>query len=257
MINDSNRDFFTERDIDQIINTLSDDIVLKNIEDQINGILLDQKEIQTSYLPYFIQRYNYVMNKYKDNEEITTKIKSAIEKVYEEIKVLITEKFNIKVDFSESVTFNDRLELIESFYKFFIIDLQDNCINFLVNYITTERKNLVKAFKPNTNKKDLSFVNLKKYLNNENIFIVFNLDEIIDSIEIEDNAYLIDLMTKNDPEMLTNFYIRNVLMEERFSDVGFESNLFETLKPYIKANDSLQMKVKSRLIKIFKTNTTK
>lgn len=244
--------FLTEKDIDQILNSVSDDLIIQNIEEQIENVF--SNEVSGSklyYLSYFTNRYNYITKKYSDNKDIMDRLNKSIIEVFSRVQELIENKFKFSLELIDSLDIDMMMEIIENIYQFFIIDFNTNCSNLVFNYITNERKDLVKSYKNTVNRKDLTYINLKKFITNENIIIIYNIDDIIDGMDIQAIEDIIDLMTKDDPDLVSNYIIRSLFMDEKYGYVTFNESLNKLICDFLKGNYPLKMNIKCRLTNYF------
>ena len=81
-----------------------------------------------------------------------------------------------------------------------------NTISLIYNTITKNIETLKKICKIK-NKKDLSYINLKKIINNDYTPIIFCLETIIKDIDLDCNDDVIEYMILDDPDLCCNYYI--------------------------------------------------
>jgi hypothetical protein len=210
--------FLTEKDIEQVINSLSDDVVYDTLKEQIDSVFSVNNDKPTYYLSYFTTKYDYILSQYSEYEDVVEKIKDIRENLFFSVKSMIEEKFDFSVEFPESMSVDQQLDTIGSIYKFFIIRYQENSLFATIKYIERETKDLLKHYKPLINKNDLSYTNVKKDVSKDAAVLICKLPEIIDAMQIDGPDDLLELAIDDQWE------ISNTVISELFSaDQGYGS----------------------------------
>lgn len=245
-------EIYKRDELNQMINSISEDIILDNIISQINTHLDDNTiENKVSLFGYFEDRYDYLYNLYKDDTTILSRIYFEFDKVLNAIMDSLQKLMKFKITFDPGIDFNIKILLVKSLYEFFIIYFKDGLESLLFNAINKNINTLKKICKIK-NKKDLAYLEIKKVINNDYTEVVYNINNIINDMTIDCNDDAIDYMTLDDPETVYNYYTHEIFFENYFSDIIFEDNLYDIIKDKIINDYALQLKVKQRLIEKYK-----
>jgi hypothetical protein len=237
--------FLTEKDIENIINSLSDDIIFDSLKEQIENVFISADTNPTYFLTYFTTKYDFIMNKYSDYEEVTAKVKEIREDFFFKVKALIEEKFDFVVEFPESVSMENQIATISHMYDFFVIRNKRHLLNILINYIEKELKNLIKHYKPLIDKKDLTYTNMKKYVNKDITVVVCKLPEIINEMIIDSAEDLLKLAIDDSFE-ITNNIIHTVLVADQAASFG--GTFVEKMVSAIKQDETYYLYTRNHLM---------
>lgn len=238
---------------EEILNMLSDDIILDNILNQIKNSTKKENILDTksNLLEYFQNRYSFIMKKYAENEDVISKTNDIINDVLDEILNAINETFKFKITLSESLLIKDKFEFIESLYEFFILNLKDSLISLGYEYIIDNLKSLRSSLKIR-NKKDLSYINIKKLIDNENTAVVFQTESILSNLGELDNETIIEMMTEYDPELVYNYNVRRLFLDNFCCDVCFDDEFFNHIKLLLNNAYVIQIEIQKKLIEKLK-----
>lgn len=251
MIEDRNDTSLTDYDKNEILNKLSDDIILDNLLKQIASVKENLNINNTDLFEYFINRYRFIMTKYEDNEEIISSAREIMNEILDSIVNAIGETFKFKINFNDSLLIDDKIQNVEALYNFFVISIKDGLKSLGIHYIKTNLTSLKKTLKVR-NKKDLSYINIKKLIDNENTPVIFYVPEIIHNMPELSNELIIELMISEEPDLFYNYVINQILAKELEGDVSFEDDFFENIKDLLNNAYSIQMEIQSRLIEYLK-----
>jgi hypothetical protein len=240
-LTDKETTFVTEKDIDQILNSLSDDIVYEALEDQIKTVDQSESSMKENYIQFFTNRYTYILNRYSEYEDIIDKVTDIRNRFYDGLKSSLEDKFSFELSIPESYTSDQRFSTLNRLYEFFVIRYNENKVNIVQNYIDREMKELVRQYKPEVDKKDLTYVNNKKNTSKEGLIILCKLNDIISSIEVESGSDLVDLMV-NDRNEIVNEAIISLVDEDL---IEFEGDFFGDILSSIRDDASLYLKVRA------------
>jgi len=238
---------------EEILNMLSDDIILDNILGQIknsvkNGNVYDTK---TNLLEYFQNRYDFIMKKYAENEDVISKTNDIIETVLDSILTTINKIFKFNIVLSEGLLIKDKFEFVESLYEFFVLNFKEALISLGYEYIMDNVKSLRTSLKVK-NKKDLSYINIRKLIDNENTAVVFYTESIISNLGEIDNDTIIEMMTEYDPELVCNYNVRRLFLDGFCCDVSYEDDFYSNIKELLKSNFVIQIAIQKKLIEKLK-----
>jgi hypothetical protein len=91
-------------------------------------------------------------------------------------------KFNLGVDFENMGDF-ELHEIAKNCYDFFVVNLNENISNFLLNYILNNKSSLCEMFGDEYRRKDVTTINMKKITKNrDDVLILSNLNSVINNI---------------------------------------------------------------------------
>lgn len=244
MIDEKDCTFNTDKNIEDVISSLSDTIILDNVKDQINNIEENYSD-NLYYLSYFNTKYDYLVNKYNDNKDILDKINSLKESIYTSIKEYIENKFCINIIFPDYITKDMAYNYINIIYKFFVINYQENVYSLITNYIKEEYKNIIKYYKNRINKKDLTYTNLNKNIDKNLAIIICEINNIVENMVIDQPVDIINLVIKDDPN---EYYNENIFNLVNLQFISFKDNFVNNILNMIKSNDKLYLNIRTKLL---------
>lgn len=237
---------YDQRDI---LSNLSSEISLDTIEQQIEKIFDEEEPPKNSSdcFESFIQKYNFLNEKYKDNEEFLPELDQIVEETIKNILNKIEEKFDFKITFSESLSLSDMIHYIHMIYNFFINNVEDNIESLFYNYFIDH----IKEF-PNreVNTKDQSYTNMKTIIPSDYLNQIFYFNENIETIK-EYKMYsedIIELMTENDPMKECNFWITKIFIDNTFVDIAYGDEFIKNILK-VAFNSTKIYKVQNLIIK--------
>lgn len=204
-----------EREALTLIDSLTDELLLENIYEQIrNSINIDNGN---NYIETFETRYNTLITRYEETELGTT-LKATSEEFYNNINNELNKEKGIQSNIDLSI---NKL-IIKTLYEFFVLDYKENLINFLFNYIYRNKKSIIANYEDD--KKTVDYISLKKILKNKSdIIILSNLYSIVNDISNMDIDYkdLIQTIIEDDPSEMNNYILHNLLVKKEFTDKIF------------------------------------
>jgi len=220
MSSDSNNVLtFSKEEKSDIINRLSDDLLKENLDEQLSSLIVKTYD-STNFLSIFDERFNYLMSKYSRDDNLKENFKEIRNELYQDICKRLEEKFsfssNMDTDFSLN---NNYYFYIRKLYEFFIINSRENLVQFFVSYINDSKESLANTFKKNTDRRNLAVTSLNKYFSDFNhVIIIFNLNEIIDSIigSIDNGELILETIINTDEDEITNASIKDLFLSEVF-----------------------------------------
>jgi hypothetical protein len=237
--------FLTEKDIDQIVSSLSDDIIFDSLTEQVRKVFDTVDSSPVFYLTYFTSKYDFLINKYSEYNELCDKIKDVRQSFFFKLKELIEEKFDFTVDFGDSLTEEEQFLYISHIYNFFVIRNRENCVNIINNYIERESKELIRQYKTLIDKKDLTYMNMKKSINKDVAVIICKLPDIIQAINVENAKDIIELAMEDKHE-LTNLMIQDVLLNDAYTTYG--ENFINNVLNHLKNNEIYYLLTRTDLV---------
>lgn len=244
-------------DKDEILNRLSDDIILDNVLTQISGIKskIISNNNPNNYFDYFMERYKFILNKYSTNQEIIDSAKDIMKDISTQIINKLSESFDFNIKFVDSLSIEDYIFYIKCIYEFFVIRLYENIISFNTNYIINNTKSLLGICKV-SNKKDLSYISIKKVIDNKYTPIIMFTHKILVNIDSIDNETTIELIVSDDENLESNYYVNKMFVEGEHCDITFNTPLFQFIKDINIESEVTINKVQKNLIEYY-LNITK
>lgn len=235
---DKSFDYFdqTESEREELASKLSDEIIVANIREQLASPMLNST-LNNNVLKYFNERYDYITRMYCDDLKLIQICKTIRKNIYVEIFNEITRRFSIGTNLDDYSDNEDFYFYVNEMYIFFVINYKTNLINFFKSYIYNNKKEIIKQFKNNSEKKDLLFKSLKKtFGDSDDIHLIYNLEEIIRSyieLNTSDFEIIFDTIIEQDPYELNLHTINSLILENKF-DTYLNGNLFvsEFFKPF-------------------------
>lgn len=231
MILDSNDILFDGEDRNEVLNRLSDEILIDSINDQIKNYLVGDY-VPENFLDTYDIRFNYLINKYEEEQELCNNLRSIRNDFYLDVIKQLSERFKFSYNLDDELKFNDYTN-IKDIYTFLVLHSYENLSLFFTNYIKFNKNDLVKQYSKNNNTKDLSFSNIKRtFKNTAETTIVYNFSNIIDDVisTIEDDNFILSTILEDNDESVLNNNISNLFLNnddeyallEEFSDIFFE-----------------------------------
>ncbi|AST99832.1 hypothetical protein PBI_PBS1_10 [Bacillus phage PBS1] len=246
MMDEQEAKFLTDEDIDHVITSLSDDIIFDSLKEQISNVFVQSDSNPVYYITYFTGKYNYIMNKYSEYEEVCEKIKEIREEFYEKLKTLIEEKFDFTLNLPAFFDDEEKFNIIGNLYDFFIIRNKVNSVNVISGYIDREIKDLIKYYKPLIDKKDLTYNNIKKTINKDIAVIICKLPDIISNLTVESGFDLVQLMIDDEQE-ITNMVI-GTLFDENTEYINIGESFIDNILNAIKKNEVYYLQARTQLV---------
>lgn len=246
LIDEKEKNSFSETEITEIVNYLSYELILENLKNQIeelNGFG------NVNYLEIFDDKYNYIIKNYGETQEIIDKVSNLRNEFYCTAMKEIQDKFYFKLTFKDILLKEEFYNIVKVFYDFFVININENLKNYFINYVKQESKNIIKTYKNQINMKDLYFSLLKKKLNKDNTILVFSLPKVPDIIDFSFIEDFIDMVVKNDPDEYNYFIVNKVFnTEEIIDDVVCDIDNFKSLvKRLIKEENMIIYKARAEI----------
>jgi hypothetical protein len=232
-----------------ILSNLSSEISLDTINQQIDRIFDEDEPPRNSsdVFESFIQKYKFLKEKYKDNEEFIPSLEQTVEEIIIDILNNIENKFDFKITFSESLLIDDKIHYIHMIYNFLINYIEDGIESLFYNYFIDH----IKEFPNRTiNTKDQTYINFKGIIPNEYLNQIYNFLENIETIK-EYKLYaedLIELMIANDPMIECNFWCTKIFIDNDFVDISYGDNFKKNILD-VAFNSNKIYKVQNLIIK--------
>ncbi|ALN97878.1 hypothetical protein Bp8pS_199 [Bacillus phage vB_BpuM-BpSp] len=243
-LEDTEVSFLTEKEIDEIINSVSDDLLFFSIENQIKNKQIDYLE-DSNHIQFFVDRYALIKDKYSEYPDIIERVLDIEKTFYSNVLELLEERFDFKLEERYDITREEKYNLIRNIYEFFIMKQTKNSITLVFNYLDREMKSLIPYCKNSIDKKDLTFVNTKKLITKELHPVYCKLNDIISSIQVDEAKDVIELSI-DDKNEINNMEIFNYFCER--DQITFNDNFIENYLSVIKDSPKLFLLIRSKFI---------
>lgn len=158
-----------------ILESLSDEILIESIKDQImsNKFELFEKE---SLIDIFEKRYSNVLNYYKDDVSMTQELDELRTKFFLEIEKSLYNRFGISINEDLS----ERYLILKSLYNHLVLNNKDSYVNFFLDFINKNKDSITTSIE--ATKSIESFVMKKQNMDKDIITILTNLHPIVNYI---------------------------------------------------------------------------
>lgn len=218
-------------------------LLMETIRSQFNDPVEYRKQ---DYVQTFLNKYEYTKENMTENEsdeveDLYIRFISFMERMFKEYLGIGLP--NIDDDSEE-----DQEELIHLIYRYFIMNIRKNFVNFIYNYIEDRKDGIVKNIEK---KKDVTALSLKGSVTDENdIAIVTNLSEIID--DVLEQEFTIDEFFKYSRTDGTELDIEFVSDKYDTSDItgNFVTMYFQMVDDELKVE--VESKVRNKILKKYK-----
>lgn len=235
-----------------VITRVSEDIIIDNIISQIEKF--KEPEFlgnRKSLFGYIEDRFTYLVNKYGTEVDKVDSIKIVFDKILDDISDAIEKEISTDIEYSQVLSLNDKFDYVKSLYEFFIINIEDELVDLVVNYTVKNKKSLSELFNSNLHtdeRKNLSYNYLRNSIDNEYTTMIYHIDTVIETMDIQFNEEIIELMTLNDEEEFTNFTVNRILVDNVLVDCDYKDILLDVFKPLLVDNKTIERKASLRLI---------
>lgn len=219
------------------------DLFLETIRSQFNEPMEYRKN---DYVQSFFNKFYFTKNEMTEDdeeevEELYTKFVSFMESLFKEY-------LGIGLPTLEDEGEEEQKELIHYVYRYFIMNIRKNFVNFIYNYIEDRKDGICDSIEK---KKDVTSLSLKKNVTDENdITILSNLSEVIS--DILDEEFTIDDFFKYSRTDSTELEIDFV--NDKYENCEITGNF---VPYYIKMIDEdllveIECKVRNKILKKYK-----
>jgi len=211
-----------------------DNLILNNITDKISYEEFISNSTSKNYLLMLNKKIEFLISK-SDSEETKNEIKSAYTEVLYSVIEKLEEVFNFQFEEStgyekSSLDYDDLVQHTVALYDFLIINRFKNIIEYLFRVIFYDRKNYSANLKKKViDKKNFTFISLKKILKIDDVIVIYFLREIIREI-INDGVKFKDFMDQIEIENngeISNTIARRLIYED---NEGVVSSLFKSIE---------------------------
>ena len=242
-------------DIELIINSISEDILIDNIYDEINNIkeVKVSKNKKTNYLQIILDKYNILKNTYSDQPEILADLEEVILDIVNNIKKHLEEVFEFSLEFDEMTTNEEIFDSVQSLYNVFVVNIEITVKDYLIGYIKNNIDELSTILKPKRNKNDIVLTDLKDNIDEKYIGILYQFELLIKHINSISNEDALELVYNTDEELFEYFYIHKLFFTDEISEIEFkeENNISDIFLNIIRNNyNEIFFHVRNYILKI-------
>lgn len=198
------------------------DFPIEIIEDSIKSQFKNPFEFRNrDYIQTFVSQYEYSINNCNENEAET--LEEYHDTFIQFILKLFHEKLGISIPNIEDKVDSELHEMIHIVYRFFIMNIKRNFINYIYNYIY-ENKGVILEI-PVDKRKDVTTNSFKEDIGDEyDILILSNLPKIVGYVldNIQPASDFLRLCVDERPCLETSF------VTEKFNSYEITGNFSET-----------------------------
>jgi len=225
----------TETDREDLLSKLSDDVLMANIDEQLNGVMINSVS-HNNMLSIFEERLQFISQFYPEDENMLERCKNIKKNIYKKIYESITTRFSITSELGEDLDRDSFYFYTRELYNFFILKYKTNLINFFVSYLYSNKKELIKEFDNDEEKKDLMYRSLKKTLsNNDDVLLLYYMETIIENFtqNHDEPEFIIEEIISTEEYEATNFSMKELLLENKFNTSLEKMFIEEFFKPLL------------------------
>lgn len=177
MIRD-NENMINVFDVERILGDLPLDIIKENVKSQIEDPLV----FISNQCDEVYETIDEAMEEFGHIDEYREELNEMKEDFSIFILREMDNKFNLGVDFENIGDFEIH-DIAKNCYDFFVVNLNENISNFLLNYILNNKSSLCEMFDDEYRRKDVTTINMKKITKNkDDVLILSNLNSVINNV---------------------------------------------------------------------------
>ena len=232
----------TSIDTEIFLSTIPLSIMEDNIKAQFQNPLEYRK---VDYVRSFFRNYKYGIENVETEEELI-ELDDYRDQFIKFMCDIFQRALNIGLPEIDDKSKEEQEELIRFTYRYFITNIKKNFVNFILNYIDEHKKLLCESAQ---RKKDISSLSLKKEIDDsEDVLILSNLSDIIETILSDVSVTVTDFIKKSDRKRPT---FETMFIDERYNDFSITGNFIEK---YISMIDDdfkveIEQKVRNHILK--------
>lgn len=204
----------SEMTVESLLDSLSLGVMRDNISNQINGSI----DSQQNFLSIVIEKFENIIQDVTDgdisrelNIEISDFCKSLVEEIASQYDLIFDDYYDASMEY---------VEILSVLYNFFILRKKEYVTNFLIEYIRGNKQHLMSSFGSDGEEKPLVDIttvsNKKKNIQKENVWVLSNVNAIINFISSLDIEFIDFLNMINDGD----FYISKLIDYVEESRIG-------------------------------------
>ena len=192
----------------------------------------------------------YVVTKNNMDEENEDEIHHLYDQFISFMRDIFKEKLSLGFPYLEDMPEEQQLQLIHYTYRFFIINLKQNYLSFIFNYIVKHKDELAEIL---PKKKDVTTNTLKNMIDDEAyITIMASISDCITHI-LEDNKITVDEfmeLSRGDDANVENDFIN-----EKYDDFNINGNFIEQYAGLIDpmTRTEIEVQVRMKIMQICQT----
>lgn len=195
----------SEMTVESLLDSLSLGVMRDNIIHQIKGSI----DSQQNFLSIVIEKFENIIQNV-DDDSVARELKVEISDFCKNLITEISNQYNLIFD-DYYETSMEYVEMLSVLYNFFILRKKEYVTNFLIEYIRNNKQHLMDSFGSDEEDKPLADIttvsNKKKNIQKDNVWILSNVNAIINFITTVDIEFTEFLNTINDGD----FYISKLI----------------------------------------------
>lgn len=192
----------------------------------------------------FVQTFEtrYIVTKNNMDEENEDEIHQLYDQFISFMRDIFKEKLELGFPYLEDMSEEEQLRLIHYTYRFFIINMKQNYMTFIYNYILKHKDDLAEML---PKKKDVTTNTIKNVIDDEEfITIIASISDCITHI-LEDHTVTVDdfmELSRGDDANLENDFIN-----EKYDDFNINGNFVENYSKLIDPSTRTEIECQVRL----------
>lgn len=245
----------TEKIRIDIITQVSDEILLDNIREQIRNVKNNPEMVkhEINFIEIFMTRLNSASELYPEDEIIQNKVRNIKQEFFGIVLMELQDIFKFNIEFRDNFLLDEQIQIVSELYVFFITRLKENITNYGKNMIANSISNYISKYKNLVDKKDPLFIALKKLHGMDNSLIFFYINDIINSITVENLPDFIEVSIKGEEAEFTNTIINNIfLMPDTYVDLGLEFGGVEIINDIIQNDSEVRQLIENSIRELLK-----
>lgn len=254
-------DEFQRENYEDILASISEDIVIENILDQIQDSLnIETLKEKQSLFPYFETKMRDLVDKYPMETAEYPEVFASIDSALNTISKKIEDVYQFEIYYSEYIDIEVKLDYVKSLYEFFTIGIYDGLFKLTNSFINAGIDGFVNELETidKEERKNLSYKYIQVDIDNKYTPLVYHIKEVINTLDFPIDMYaedVFEIMIKDDEGEEISNNIAKIFIDNEWVDVVYQEPITETLIEAIHGNENLIKDIKISLIKTYKDIT--
>lgn len=171
MLNSSVKNELNSRSVEELLDSLSLDIMKDNIKQQVYGELDSQRD----FLDTVLNKFNFIISNGDFDDDTRETLTTEIHDFCNEVIDYIVHRYDLMYEeYPSSIT-----EVTQTLYQFFVIRKEFNVKDFLISYIEENKHEIVEILSLDSGLDIMSIASSYKTDDKDNIKIISNVDAVI------------------------------------------------------------------------------
>lgn len=237
-----------------ILAQINDSIILDNIIEQINEVYnkdIDKKNV--NFIEYFNNRYNAVMElaEKENDDKLIMLARESKSRFFDVVLKTLGDIYGFNIDFRDNLMENEIYEVIHAIYRFFVLEIYDNLVDYATNIIIFSKHNIIEQYKDV--KHDTLLDAMIKEIGEDNAKVIYFLGNTLETISCDNLYEFTGRVCMLDPDEYTNILIKSVFSElDTYVDTFIEVGKCNFLTNNMKSNYKLRQGIENKVLNILK-----